>query len=206
MQAVLDQPVLVYLSVALATALILVEIALPTFGVAGALGLGLTVFAVLGINEQQAQWWPLLFVAVALGLWAVMIARKDAPVPQQALAAGFFAGGSIGFAAGAGDTATWVVAVLGIIGLPAGFPSLFAAAERLMDRPPELGMDAYIGRQARVKRWAGTSGTVELDGSLWTATGPADLATDDAVVVTAFDRMTLTVATSPSVTPDSEEE
>lgn len=203
----LDQPVLVYLSIALATALVLIEIALPTFGIAGTTALALSIFAIAGINEQQTEWWPMVFVAVALGLWSVMIARRTRTIRDQALAVGFFAGGSLGFAAAAADPATWIVAALACVGLPLGFPRLYRVAVELMERPSEVGMDGYVGRDAPVRRWAETTGTIELDGTLWNANGPAGLKPGDIVCVTTFDRMTFTVARSaaPATDPNPQE-
>jgi membrane protein implicated in regulation of membrane protease activity len=189
----LDQPVLVYLSIALATALVLIELALPTFGLAGFTALGLSVFAVAGINEQQIEWWPMIFVAVALGLWSVMIASRTRSIRDQALAAGFFAGGSLGFAAAASDPATWAVAAVACVGLPVGFPRLYTSTVELMERPSDVGMDGFVGRVAPVTRWADTAGAIEIDGSFWNATGPEGLTPGELVEVTGFHRMTFTV-------------
>jgi membrane-bound ClpP family serine protease len=196
-EAFLDAPAVVYLSLALGAALVLVEVALPTFGVAGLLGLGLLLAGVWELGRQDLPWWPLLLALVGVGWWAAMLVARATSRAHQAAAAAFFAVGSVVFAALAADVVTVFVAVGVSLAVPAVFPALFAATQRLLGRQPEVGMEAFVGRHAVVRRWTTTSGTVELDGSLWNADGPRGLEAGDQVVVTGYSGMRFSVRPSP---------
>jgi membrane protein implicated in regulation of membrane protease activity len=191
----LDAPAFVVVAFTLASALLLVEVALPTFGLAGISGLGLAGAGTLALARQDEPWWPLLLVALAVCLWAVQLARRSASAPAQAVATGLYAAGGAGYGLAAGDAATVVVAVLAAAGLTAGYPPLLAATRRLLAGPPQVGMEALIGRQALVERAEGTRGTVRLDGSLWSAFSVSgDLpAPGNSVLVDGFDGMMLRV-------------
>lgn len=198
-------PSVVYVSVVLASALLIVEIALPTFGLAGLTALGLLVVAVVGVSEGGFAWGPLLLCAVGVGLWAVMVARNEAPRGQQAVAAAAFAAGSFLFAGFETDPLTFVLAAVACVGLPLGFPELFRRAGRLRDRPQTMGMESYVGRTAVVSDWRDGQGRVTIDGSWWNARGPAILRAGDTVVITAFEGMCFTVRASAPTVPEPQE-
>ena len=122
MVEVANEPAVVLICVVLASALLVAEFALPTLGLAGALGFGLLFFAIVGINDADLDWWPLSLVAVAVVFWCVMVARRLAPPVQQGVTIALFTAGSVGFGVLAGDVTTVVVALLGSAGLAAGFP------------------------------------------------------------------------------------
>jgi membrane-bound ClpP family serine protease len=188
-----SEPAVVYLAVVFASALLVVEFALPTLGLAGASSLLLVVVAVVGINEGDMEWWPLSLAAVSVGFWSVMVARRAAPVVQQGLAAVSFATGSLLFGILEEDGLTVVLAVLGSVALPAAFPVLFRHAQRLLDRQPDVGMDSYAGRTAPVVAWEGDHGTVMVDGSRWNAAGPTGLRVGQQVEITGYEGMCFTV-------------
>ncbi len=208
-----SEPSVVYVAVVLASMLLIVEIGLPTLGLAGATSLALTVMAVIGINEGDMTWWPLSLAALAVGLWCVMIARRKAPTIQQGIAAAAFATGSLLFAVLEEDLLTVVLAVAGSLALPAVFPVLFGHARRLLDRQPDVGMESYVGRPTEVAAWSGDRGTVTVDGAFWNAAGPTGLAVGDPVEITGYEGMCFTVAraatstggmpmTVPTITPE----
>jgi membrane protein implicated in regulation of membrane protease activity len=183
----------------LASALLLVEVALPTFGLAGVSGLGLAGAGAVALARQDEPWWPLVLVALAVCLWAVQLARRSAPPRTQLVAAGLYATGGVGYGIGARDAAAVVVAALAAVGLALAYPPLLAATKRLLEGPAQVGMEALVGRTAVVERAAGHSGTVRLDGSLWNAcTASGELPPPGkAVLVDGYDGMMLRVTPVP---------
>jgi membrane-bound ClpP family serine protease len=202
--ALLDEPATVLVMVSLAALLIVVEAALPTVGIAGTLALALGVGAVVGIARQDALWWPLLGPAAAVALWSVMVARRSRPLGVQVAAAGLFGAGGVAFGAAADSPGTVVLSVLAMGILAADFPWLHGAAQRLLERPTQVGMDSLVGATATVVAWHDGTGTVRLQGSLWNARTAAaaepsseqptaSFEPGDTVAVTAFRGTTLEV-------------
>ncbi|MGH9021493.1 MAG: NfeD family protein [Acidimicrobiia bacterium] len=202
MDALLDAPAFVIVALTLASALLLVEAALPTFGLAGLSGLALGVGGLVAVGRQGEAWWPLAFLAFAVCLWAVLLVRRSAPRRSQLAASGLYVMGGVGYGIGARDPAAIAVAAIATLGLSAGFPPLFAATSRLLDGPAQMGMEALIGRLAMVERSEGTKGTVRLDGSLWTATADPGFVSipqpGAAVTVTGSEGMVLRVGPGAS--------
>jgi membrane-bound ClpP family serine protease len=196
---VANEPAVVLVCVVLASALIVAEVALPTFGLAGITGFALVVVAMVGINDAGMDWWPLSLMAVAVGLWSVMIARRTSTVVQQGVAVGLFVGGGVFFGVLEEDPVTIVLALLGGAGVAAGFPVLLERSTRLMNAQPEVGMEAFVGRPAMVTAWAGNEGSVQLEGAFWNAVGPAGLAVGDEITITGYEGMRFTVRPT---TPD----
>ncbi len=194
-----NEPAVVLVCVVLASALIVAEVALPTFGLAGFTGAALVAVAAVGINDAGMEWWPLSLTALAVGLWSVMIARRSTSVAQQAVAVGLCAIGGVSFGVLEEDPITIVLASLGAAGLAAGFPALLEQSSRLLDAQPEVGMEAFVGLSAPVTAWAGTVGSLQLEGAFWNATGPAGLAVGDEVVITGYQGVQFTVRPT---TPD----
>jgi membrane-bound ClpP family serine protease len=190
---VLGSAVVVLVAATFASALFVVEAALPTVGLAGTAGLACGALAVAGVAHQEATWWPLTGVAFAIVVWSVLVARHHAPARWQAVAAVLFAGGGVGFGLYAHDAATVATALAGAALLALGYPRLFAAAARLDTQPPAVGIESLVGRRAEVVDWSGTSGTVRLDGSLWTAVADGRVARGSTVVIDGRDGFTLHV-------------
>jgi len=190
---------MVLVALTLASALFLIEAALPTFGVAGLSGLALLVVGLLAAGDQGRPWWPLLLVAGAVCLWAVLLmTRRPAPLAQGAAAA-LFAVGSVGYGIIAEDPATVVLGLLGSGALPFAFRPLMAATTRLLELPPQTGMEALVGRAGAVVSWSGRTGTVRVNGSLWNARSTSPLVPNAEVVVTGHSEMTVDVALRASV-------
>jgi membrane-bound ClpP family serine protease len=190
---VLDQPAVVLLAAALAAVFFVLEVALPTAGVAGTASAVAVAIAGIGIAQQDADWWPLALVPAAMAVWAALVARRRAPLVAQVLAGGVYAGGAIGFALANEDGLALAVAVATSLALPAAFPRLCAAAERLVDLPAQVGMESFAGRIATVASWDAGRGTVVLEGVHWSARGDGPFAEGDEVNVVGHDRMTLLV-------------
>jgi membrane protein implicated in regulation of membrane protease activity len=190
-----DAPAVVLVATTLAAAMLLIEAALPTFGLAGATALGLGIVAALSADPDDGPLWPLLLVVAAVGTWAVVLTlQRPASTDLQVVAAAMFAVGSIGYGILATDVLTVVIAVAGSAALPVAFPTLQRAARRLVDMQPQVGMEALVGRTGEVVRIDGDVVTVRVDGSFWNARSPAALSPGTHVVVLAFTGMTLEVA------------
>jgi membrane-bound serine protease (ClpP class) len=194
MDALLDEPAIVLIALTLAAALFIVEVALPTAGVAGTLALLLGLTAVAGISEQDADWWPLIGPKLAVILWAVMIARRRRSRALEASAVVLFAAGGILFGVLADSPAAATVGALLVLPLGAGFPRLHERARALLEQPARVGLEAQVGSQGEVVRWKGGAGTVRLDGSLWNATSATALRAGDDVSIVGHHGMTLEVA------------
>lgn len=191
--AVLDEPALVLVALTLAAVLFIVEVALPTAGVAGTLALVLGLTAAAGIAEQDADWWPLVGPKVAVILWAVMIARRRRSPVLEGAALVLFAGGTVLFGVLADSPLAAVIGGALALPLAAGFPRLHQRARDLLEQPARVGLEAQVGSGAEVVRWKGGAGTVRLDGSLWNATSSSPLRAGDLVSVVGHHGMTLEV-------------
>ena len=194
-----DEPVVVLIATALAAVLILVEAALPTFGVAGAAALGLAVIAVLSTGEGDTSWWPLSLVVLAVAVWCVLLVSRRTHRELQLGATLAFAAGSIGYGIAASDIATVIVAVIASIALPLTFPRLAHATRRVLDQPAQSGMEALVGRHGDVVAPATATLphgilTVRVDGSRWNARSDQPLEPGTSVVVIGFTGTTLLVA------------
>jgi membrane-bound ClpP family serine protease len=193
----LEEPAAILVVITIAALLLVVEAALPTAGVAGTGALVLSVAAVVGVERQDATWWPLLGPATAVVLWSVMVARRSRPAAMEATAAGLFGAGSVTFGAMADSWATALIGVVAAVGLAAAFPSLHGAARRLLERPTQVGMDSLVHATGEVVAWRDGAGTVRLQGSLWNARSPQPLAEGTVVTVVGFTGTTLEVASPP---------
>jgi membrane protein implicated in regulation of membrane protease activity len=192
-----DAPAVVLVATTLAAVLLLVEAALPTFGLAGLSALGLGLVALLSVDNSDAPVWPLLLVVVAVGTWAVSLTMQhEAGRQLQVVAAALFAAGSITYGLLAEDALTVAIAIAGSVALPCAFPTLERAARRLADLPPQVGMESLVGRTGEVVRIEGDTTTVRIDGSFWNARSPAALSPGTEVIVLAWSGMTLDVAPS----------
>jgi membrane-bound ClpP family serine protease len=194
--SLLEEPAATLVIITLAALLLVVEAALPTAGVAGTLALILSVAAVVGVERQDATWWPLLGPAAAVVLWSVMVAQRTRPAAGQVAAAGLFGAGSVTFGVLEDSAATAVIGALAVAVLAAGFPWLHGAALRLLERPTQVGMDSLVGKTGEIVAWTGDAGTLRLQGSLWSARSSKPLDAGDPATVIAFSGMTLEVVPS----------
>ena len=189
------EPVLLYLAATLAVALALVEIVLPTFGIAGLSAVVLTVLAGLGLADRGLTWLPFAFIGLALCLWAIDLLTTVKWLRWPATAV--FAVASGAFAYDVGGVACWVAGALATVALSALVFPLDTAVRRLNGRRPVLGLEALVGQIGVVDRWESGAGTVMLGGSRWNATGPQFFQVAQRVLVTGHDRLTLTVEFEP---------
>lgn len=198
----MEEPVVIYLALVLATALLLIEIALPTLGIAGGLAALLVALGVYGIWKDELVWWPLLLAAAGVCTWAVLLLTHRPTASGQIVAAVSFAVGSILFCVLADDVPALVAAIACSVALPATFPILQRQTRRLMDRPSDVGMESMVGKGGRVARWSGHEGSVMVDGTYWNAESDDRLEAGNRVVVDSFSGMLLHVhAATPSRSP-----
>jgi membrane protein implicated in regulation of membrane protease activity len=197
-----DAPVVVLVATTLAAVLLLVEAALPTFGLAGASAFLLAIVVVVASAGNDQRWWPLLLVVAAVVVWAVaLVTRAPTGTPVQIVAAALFAAGGITYGALAADAPTVALAAVAAAALPCAYPRLERATRRLNELAPQLGMDALIGRRGevlRVDEARPTWGTVRLDGAFWNVHGDGPLEVGAPVQVVAFSGMTLEVVPTPT--------
>jgi membrane protein implicated in regulation of membrane protease activity len=155
--------------------------------------------AVEGIAQRTETWAPLMLIAVAVCLWAVLLVRKTSSPSGLATAAGLYAVGTVGYGAVTGSVGAVGVGVVATAGLSAGFPLLLRHTRRLLDQPPQVGMEAFEGRKAVVANWdwEANRGTVRLDGSLWNATADVPVREGDEVLVIGHERMELRIIPAP---------
>jgi membrane-bound serine protease (ClpP class) len=192
--SLLDEPATILVVLTLAAFLLVVEAALPTVGIAGTFALLLSATAVIGIERQDATWWPLLGPALAVVLWSVMVARRTRPPALQVAAVVVFGAGSITFGVMADSAFTAVIGVAAAVKMAILFPWVHGATRRLLERPTQVGMDSLVGATAEVVAWSEATGTVRLQGSLWSARSSQPLEVGEPVTVVAFAGTTLEVA------------
>ena len=152
-----------------------------------------------GVSQRDETWAPLMLIAVAVCLWAVLLVRKSAAPSGLATAAALYALGTVGYGAVTASVGAIVVGAAATAGLSTAFPVLLRQTQRLLDQPPQMGMEALEGRRATVVSWdwEANRGTVRLDGSLWNATANVPVREGDEVLVVGHDRMELRIAPAP---------
>jgi membrane protein implicated in regulation of membrane protease activity len=167
--------------------------------VAGIGGFAMLWVGVEGVSQRDETWAPLMLIAVAVCLWAVLLVRNTAAPSGLATAAGLYALGTVGYGAVTASVGAMVVGAAATAGLSASFPVLLRQTERLLDRPPQVGMEALEGRRATVVswEWEANRGTVRLDGSLWNAIANVPVREGDEVLVVGHERMELRIAPAP---------
>jgi len=193
MDGLLDQPAVVVLAAAAASILLLIEVALPTAGLAGGAGIAAGALGVWAVDRVGEDWWPLLGIAAAVALWGVLIAARKSSPAGHLVATALYGGGGLGYAVITTDWPAAVTAVVSALLLAATFPRLSAASARLLGGKPAVGVESYVGDAATVAAWEGTRGQVVLAGTRWNATGPEGLQEGDVVEVLAASGLVLTV-------------
>jgi membrane-bound ClpP family serine protease len=189
----LDQPAVVIVAAALASVCLLLEVALPTVGVAGTTGVALGALAAWGVDRQGGDWWPLLGVLGAIALWGVLVAAHRTSSVGHPVAVVLFLAGSLGYAVATSDTTAAATAVLCTAALIVVYPRIGAAAARLGAAPPAVGPGSMVGLTGVVADWEAGRGHVLVGGTRWSATGPEELAEGVTVVVAAVTGLSLSV-------------
>jgi membrane protein implicated in regulation of membrane protease activity len=167
--------------------------------VAGIGGFAMLWVGVDAVSKRDETWAPLMLIAVAVCLWAILLVRKTAAPSGLATAAGLYAAGAVGYGAVTGSVGAIGVGAAATAGLSAGFPFLLRQTRHLLDQPPQVGMEAFEGRKATVASWdwEANRGTVRLDGSLWNATADVPVREGDEVLVIGHERMELRIIPAP---------
>jgi len=193
MSGLLDQPAVVILAAAAASVLLLLEVALPTVGLAGSAGIVVGAVAVWGAHRIGEDWWPLLGIVAAVAIWGGLIAAHRASTMGQPAADLLFVAGALGYARTTHDWPAAATAVVAGAFLAYVYPRIAAGAARLSSATSIVGMDAFVGTTATVADWDGGRGHVIAGGTRWSASGPEGLAEGDEVVITAAHGLSLTV-------------
>lgn len=194
-----DSPPVIVIALTLSAALLLIEVALPTFGVAGIGGFAMLWVGLVGVSQRNETWAPLMLIAVAVCLEAVLLVRRTASPSGLATAAGLYALGTVGYGAVTRSVGAMIVGGAATAGLSLVFPVLLRQSQRLLDRPAQVGMEALDGRRATVVSWdwAANRGTVRLDGSLWSAVANVPVREGEEVLVVGHERMELRIIPAP---------
>jgi len=196
----LDEPAVILLCVTLAAALVVVEVALPTLGMAGTTSAASAFLAIVGIGRADATWWPLIGSAVAVVLWSALVLSRRRSRATELGAIAAYAAGSAGFAIANDDWAASGVAVVCSFALAAAFPPLHRGATRVLDARAQTGMESLVGQIARVDRWHDSSGVVVFGGTRWSATTarPFSLGKGDEVTIVGSHGNTVEITPGPA--------
>jgi membrane-bound ClpP family serine protease len=192
----LDQPAVVIVAAAVASVLLLLEVALPTVGLAGTGGIAAGGLAVWGVERIGDDWWPLLGVVVAVALWGALIAVQRTSPTGHFIATGLYLAGGLGYAATTADAPAAITALVSTAIVAVSFPRLSAAAEKLRGGKPAVGVESYVGEVATVVAWEGRRGQVIVGGTRWNASGPEGLHDGDEVEILEASGLTLTVGSA----------
>jgi len=106
--SVWSSPLAVYVFATIAVALALVEVALPTFGVAGITAAVMAVLSLWGIDARHHEWWPFVLIGFAFALWVIELVQGSKGL--RWVASGAFGVGSLSFGLLSSDVGTVVVA------------------------------------------------------------------------------------------------
>ncbi len=147
----LEEPAVILALVTLAAGLAVVEVALPTLGVAGVTATVSVLLAGIGIDRTDATWWPLVGAAVAVVVWMALIVARRRSRAAEAVAITAYAAGSFGFAAANSDGPAYAVAAACTLALAVAFPPLHRGATRPARCPGE-GRHGVVRRPGRASR------------------------------------------------------
>lgn len=169
---------------------------LPTFGLSGALGIGLAWFGVAGVAEQDLTWWPLVLAGLGGIAFEVLILVRRRSILPFSLASAAVIGGTLWTAALSKNLGAIAVAIGASVVVPAVAWWLIGAVQRLMNAQPQTGASALIGRSVQVEDWNGASGAVSIDGARWNARTEDERAVEvgSYATVTAVDGLRLTIS------------
>lgn len=204
----IDGPAVILLCVTLATVFVVVEVALPTLGVAGTLAAAAILLALIGIDRSDATWWPLAGPVIAVVVWLVLLLGRRRSRAAEMAAVSAYAAGGIGFATANGDWPALATAVVGSMVLAAAFPPLHRRTVELLGATAKVGMESLAGLTAHVDQWSDRSGVVLLQGTRWNATAdrPARFGLGDPVTVVGHHGNTVEVAPQRTSAPSPKEE
>lgn len=86
----------------------------------------------------------------------------------------------------------WVISVYLITALTLGLVTWLII--RAMRKPVETGKEAMIGENATILEWKSGQGRVSIEGESWIAIGDKNFKKGDTAIITAIDKLTLTVS------------
>ena len=191
---IITNPNVAYLLLIVGVNAIIIELYNPGLGGAGILGI---ICLVLGAYALHLL--PINYAGLALLVVGVILFVAEAITPSYGI---FGLGGIVSFITGSlllynTDVPAFQIsfAVVGSISTVTALLMIFVIRRALKQRKqgPVSGLDALIGKEARVVADFTEEGRVFTEGETWSATADAPLARNDAVIVRAVDGLTLKV-------------
>ena len=191
---IITNPNVAYLLLIVGINAIIIELYNPGLGGAGILGI---VCLVLGAYALHLL--PLNYAGLALLVVGVILFIAEAITPSYGI---FGLGGIVSFIIGSlllydTDVPAFQIsfALVGAISTVTALLMIFVIRTALRQRKkgPESGLDALIGKQARVVADFREEGHVFTEGETWSARADVPLARNDKVVVREIDGLTLIV-------------
>lgn len=191
---IITNPNVAYLLLIVGVNAIFIELYNPGLGGAGILGI---ICLVLGAYALHLL--PVNYAGLALLVVGVILFVAEAITPSYGI---FGLGGIVAFIAGSlllynTDIPAFQIsfAVVGAISTVTALLMIFVIRTALRQRKqgPVSGLDALIGKEARVVADFSKQGKVFTEGETWSATTDVPLTQDDKVVVRGVDGLTLKV-------------
>lgn len=191
---IITNPNVAYLLLIVGINAIIIELYNPGLGGAGILGI---ICLVLGAYALHLL--PINYAGLALLVVGVILFVAEAITPSYGV---FGLGGIVAFVTGSlllynTDIPAFQIsfAVVGAISTVTALLMIFVIRTALKQRKqgPESGLDALIGKEARVVADFTEEGRVFTEGETWAATAEVPLAQNEKVIVRAVDGLTLKV-------------
>ena len=170
--AILINANIVFLLLVVGVQAILIELSSPGGWVSGFIGVVCLALAIYGLGVLPVNWFGILFIAIAFGLFFVEI---QAPTHGAATVAGavcLAAGGLVLFNTNATPIAFRVSVPL-VVGTAAGLAVIFSVivgyALKSQKVPVQMGMHTMIGKETVLRETLETTGEIFINGEAWTA-------------------------------------
>ncbi|MBI4316564.1 MAG: nodulation protein NfeD, partial [Chloroflexi bacterium] len=170
--ALLTNPNVVFLLLALGTQAILIELASPGGWVAGFIGAISLALAFYGLGVLPVNWFGLVFIVLAFALFIIDI---NAPThgALTAAAVGSIIVGALVLFNSPGSSPYFRVSIPLVVGTALAFGGMFSVilvfALRAQKRPVIVGTHTVVGQVGRVQQPLTPEGTVQVAGELWSA-------------------------------------
>lgn len=170
--ALLTNPNVVFLLLALGTQAILIELTSPGGWVAGFIGAISLALAFYGLGVLPVNWFGLVFIVLAFALFIIDI---NAPThgALTAAAVGSIIVGALVLFNSPGSSPYFRVSIPLVVGTALAFGGMFSVilvfALRAQKRPVIVGTHTVVGQVGRVQQPLDPEGTVQVAGELWSA-------------------------------------
>jgi membrane-bound serine protease (ClpP class) len=195
----LTNPTLVFLLLTLGVQAVLIELSSPGGWVAGFIGVVSLALAGYGLGILPVNWFGLIFVATAFGLFLLEIKATTHGALALAGLASLTIGALVLF--NSPGTPEFLRISLPVvfavaIGMGAVFLFIVSFAIRAQRRPVEVGAESLVGKSAPARTDIDPAGTVHVAGELWRAVlaeGADPVAAGESAEIVAVDGLKLIV-------------